>query len=125
MRASLNFLHHQNTDWLRELKFYKEELFILNKRLEEIASKNTGKDVLAQVEHFQNKFILLREQLDTLKHDVGIREKNVEQVAMERPNHIDERLSVIRGTIHTQIKDFSQSIADTRLEFNTFAAKNL
>ena len=57
MKTSLNALHHQGNDWLRELEFYKDELALLTTRLEEVASKNTDKDVLAQVEHFQNKFV--------------------------------------------------------------------
>ena len=47
MKASINSLHHQTSDWLRELDFYKEELNILRKRLEEVAAKNTSKDIMA------------------------------------------------------------------------------
>lgn len=39
MKASINSLHHQETDWLRELEFYKQEISVLTNRLEEVAAK--------------------------------------------------------------------------------------
>jgi hypothetical protein len=56
MKASISTLHHQDIDWLRELDFYKGEIAILNKRLEEVITGNTDVSVTSQVEHFQNKF---------------------------------------------------------------------
>lgn len=123
MKASLNFLHHQSTDWLRELAFYKDELAILTKRLEEAAAKNTSGEVLAQVEHFQNRFIMLREQADILKHDISVRAKEVEELVKSKPEHIDEKFAATNDTDLTRVKDFSKSISDTRFEFNTFLSK--
>lgn len=39
MKTSINSLHHQQGDWLRELAFYNLELSILDKRLNEVKSK--------------------------------------------------------------------------------------
>lgn len=123
MKASLNFLHHQSTDWLRELAFYKDELAILNKRLEEAAGKNTAGEVLAQVEHFQNRFILLREQVDILKHDISVRAKEVEELVKSKPDHIDEKFTSTNDSVLARVTDFSRSISDTRFEFNKFLSK--
>jgi hypothetical protein len=125
MKASINYLHHQDQDWLRELEFYKEELTILTKRLEEPASKNSSKEILAQVEHFQNKFIVLREQVDILKHDIHVREAEIENIAKDKPSHIDEKFTSVRDEMHSRMKDLAKNIADTRYEFNRFLAKTL
>jgi hypothetical protein len=125
MKASINSLHHQDIDWLRDLEFYKDELAILTKRLEEPAAKNSSKEVLAQVEHFENKFVLLRELLDILKHDINIREQQVELIANEKPEHINENFSPVNDAIHSRMTDFAKSIADTRYEFNRFLAKTI
>ncbi len=123
MKASLNNLHHQGQDWLRELEFYKDELTVLTTRLQEITSRNTDKEVLAQVEHFQNKFIILREQLDTLKHDVGTRNHEIEALTKERPEHINEKFTTVHDALQERVKDFSRSLSDTRFEFNKFLSK--
>ena len=41
--------HEENTEWINKLNFYKDEIRIMNGRLEEIASKNSSKDALADV----------------------------------------------------------------------------
>ena len=54
---------NDHSTWLKELDFYNEELSLLEKRLLEIADKNNGKEVMAEVEHFQNQFIVQRNNI--------------------------------------------------------------
>lgn len=122
MKASLNFLHHQGNDWLRELEFYKDELALLNNRLGNVTKSNTSQEVMAQVEHFQNKFILLREQLDILKHDVSEELKNIEELTKSKPEHTNEKSVESNDGMLERVKDFSSSISNTRFEFNKFLA---
>ena len=125
MKASLNTLHHQDSDWLRELDFYKEETSILTKRLEEIVSKNTAQDIRAGIEHLQNRFILLRERHDILAHNIRTREDAIEELAKEKPEHITEHTNKVNDKIHADIKEFAATFADTRFELNQFLAKYL
>ncbi len=125
MKASLTSLHHQDTDWMRELSFYKEEIAILAKRLEEVMTKNTDKEIASQVEHFQNKFILQRERIDTLNHKIGERETGIQGIAKDKPEHINEKFTTVKDTVHADMKDFTKGFADTRFEFNQFLAKYL
>lgn len=48
----------------------RDEILSFENRLQEIAKANTGKDILVQVEHFQNQFIRQKEILDALRHDI-------------------------------------------------------
>ena len=125
MKATLTQLHHQAVDWERELNFYRDELKILKSRLEEVVTKNTDKEILAQAEHFQNKFIILGEQISVMQHDLNIRNDSINKLANEAPDHIDERISVIRGGMLGQFKSLANSIADTRYEFNEYLSKVL
>ncbi|MBK7148678.1 MAG: hypothetical protein IPH78_07580 [Bacteroidetes bacterium] len=125
MKSSLNALHHQCSDWMRELAFYKEELSLLNGRLGEIAKKNNTGEVLAEVEHFQNKFIVQNEQLDILKHDVNKCNEDVLAKAKEAPTHLDEKTHSVNEELHARMKDFTKYFADLRMEFNKFAGKVL
>jgi hypothetical protein len=118
-------MHHQDTDWLRELDFYKLETGILTKRLEEIVTKNTAEDIRAGVEHLQNRFIMLRERLDSIAHNIHIRERLVEQEAAGKPGHINEHSKKVNDNLQKDMKDFTSSFADTRFELNEFVAKYL
>jgi len=122
MKASLNKMHHQDNDWLRELDFYLDELSILSKRLEEVVAANTASNIMAKVEHFQNKFIMLREQLDILRHDVNHRNEVITEISKEKPAHTNEKSNEVSGKLQSRMKDFAHSISDTRYEFNSFLA---
>ena len=43
-------LHFEHLTWTRQFDFYKSELHYFQKRLEEIALRNTDKDILSEVE---------------------------------------------------------------------------
>ena len=123
MKASLNSIYHQTGDWLRETDFYKLELSILQKRLEEIAAKNTAQDVLAEVEHFQNKFILLKEELDILAHDLNRGETEIDNKIKQMPEHTNEKFVSMNGKMQQRMKTFASGFADLRFEFNSFLSK--
>lgn len=65
-------LHEENKEWLNKLAFYKDELKVMQNRVSEIAAKNTAKDVLASVEHFQNQLIIQRNNIDELAHSLSL-----------------------------------------------------
>mgnify|MGYP003472113139 CR=1 FL=1 len=70
-------LHAEHREWLNKIAFYKDEIKIMRHRLEQVTEKNTSKEVLALVEHFQNQLIVQDEQNDILRHNV----KEYENVA--------------------------------------------
>ncbi len=123
MKATLSSLHHQALDWTRELEFYAEELKILSNRLGEVSRKNNGQETMTMVEHFQNKFIMLKEQIDILKHETKKREEHIEKTAIGKPSHINEQIKIGSDKIFDQMIDLSKSIATTRYEFNHFLSK--
>ncbi len=123
MKASINSLHHQDIDWLRELDFYKGEIAILAKRLEEIISANTHTEVTSQVEHFQNKFIVLREVIDTLGHDIKGREGAVERASEKNPNHVNEHSQRLNNELFNRMKNLAADFANSRFELNQFLFK--
>lgn len=118
-------MHHQNSDWLRELDFYKHEIGVLTTRLEEVSKANTGIDVNKKVEHFQNKFIVLNEQLDILNHDIKLKEEALELIIETKPEHIDEKAVQPNDIMLNRVNDLTKVIADTRFNFNKFLAETL
>ena len=40
--------------WLNELNFFKEEVGFFENRLMEVARKNTDRQMMVELEHFQN-----------------------------------------------------------------------
>ena len=124
MKKSLGQLHHQATDWLRELDFYAEESNLLLIRLEEAESKTVLADLKLQFEDFKKQFKSLLSEIEAMKHDIGVREEVVEELTKENLGE-DEAVSIEDDVIFKDMKELSQEFADTRFLFNLFLSKQL
>ena len=118
----LDDLHFDHQLWKSEANFYADELKIYQKRLAEVASKNTSDEVRKQVEHFQNKFIIQKEQMDILNHEVNVHEQWLAKFAKENPVAIDHHLFADHTAMHEKMQSFSKIYAELKNEFNHFLA---
>ncbi len=115
--------HHENQDWLNRLRFYKEEIEILKERLGEVASKNSNEHVLAKVEHFQNQFIVQRNNIDELSHAIKVNEAKLVDEIEENPIASDHRTTEYHKEESDSIAYFETNFAKLREEFNEFLSK--
>ncbi len=122
-KESINTLHHQYNDWLKELEFYKAEIVILENRLTKVATNYTSQEVLASVEHFQNKFILLKERNDEVRHAVNLSKENIEKMAVEKPQQISAKILNDQNQLKNNVIGFVATFTETRYEFNNFLSK--
>ena len=76
-KINIEHFKNLNSDCLRGIEFYGQELNILQERLDEIAKGNTGKEASEGIEHFQNQFIIHREQMDVLRHLLHENDQNI------------------------------------------------
>ena len=70
MKINIVHINNMHVDWKRSIDFYRQELGILKERLTEIAAKNTAKDTMVGVEHFENQFEIQQDNMVRLKHDI-------------------------------------------------------
>ena len=80
MKSELIFntnLHFEHENWNRELSFWEDELTSFQNRLDELAERWTDKSVLAQVDKFQNQFLIEKEAIHSIKDQIGMHETNM------------------------------------------------
>ena len=115
----------EHAEWLSELSFHKDELAFFKKQLTEVAGKNTAVEIMKQVEHFENQFLVRTENIDILHHEInehlgkiahGLQEKNNQLLREEASHH-----KLLKESYHTESKLF----ADLKVEFNKFLSKVL
>ena len=109
--------------WLKSIEFYEGEFNILKERLLEIAAKNTGEAVMAEVEHFQNQFIVQRNNLDELKHLIHEHELQVSTDAKLHSGKMDTTRVRQHHEVKEQFDNTEKIINELRHEFNRFLAK--
>lgn len=115
--------HQENQDWLKRLDFYKEEIQILRERLEELTRKNTDPQFLKSVEHFQNQFLIQRNHIDELAHDIRMNEGKLVHEILQNPVAVDHRKVESHNAEADFMDFFEKNFASTRAEFNKMASK--
>ena len=79
-------LHFEHRVWLNNLKFCKEEITIFS-TASKLVQRNTGKELLAELEHFQNQYIREKEVMDELRHDIKAARTSREGVGGKTRGH--------------------------------------
>jgi len=115
--------HSENMEWSRALTFYKEELNLLKERLAEIASKNNNQEVMKEVEHFQNQFIIQRDNIDRISHEVKMNEEKLMADIKNNPTAVDHRKVDYHNKEKDLVSSFEKNMNEIIIEFKRFAAK--
>jgi len=125
MKNHVNIKHikNLNNDCLRGITFYKEELRVLQERLEEIAADNTAHEVQEKVEHFQNQFIIHEDQLNELKHDIHANDEAIEAELLHTETQVTDSTAAQHTRIRERYLTEEKIFNDLRHEFNHFAAQ--
>ena len=91
-KKNLFQLHDEHVAWMKHVDFLRDEMEILQNRLGEVVSQNTSQDIRANVESYQNKIIVQKEQFDIFYHDVKVHEQELATNAQANPTASDHRL---------------------------------
>lgn len=70
-------LHFEHKQWKRELFFWRDELKSFQKRLTELVTRWTDKEVLAQLDHYQNQFLIQEKRINELQENIDVHENNI------------------------------------------------
>ncbi len=112
--------YHELQDWKRSVDFYLEELSVFNDRVAEVTEKNTNRDTLARVEHFQNQFILQQEQFELLRHDIRSHKEKIESIMAAKNDAQKGSLTPGQQQIRDRLLHAEKIFADTKHAFYNF-----
>ncbi len=115
--------HEENTEWQNNLSFYKDELKIMQNRLNEIASKNSSKDVLAKVDHFQNQLIIQKEQIDIIGHSINLSNDAINAAVKRNTTAVDHRTLPDHVVVRDNMKTFETIFTSLKKELNTLLSQ--
>lgn len=117
-------MSNEKNDWQRGLDFYKDEIKIHAHRLSDVSGMYAPKDEMKpQVEHFQNQFIVQRDNIDQLSHDLGSFENKVSQEAQKMAEHISDITLAEHDALRKRYTELEKTINDLRHEHNAFLVK--
>ncbi len=130
-RVHLQDLHSDHQLWLNTLRFCKDEIGIFDKRMEEIARRavrsatDESREVMAELEHFQNQYIREREVIDELRHDIKQHENGLEKFAKEHPIAVDHVLFMDHQGLRDRVHTFEKLYHELKGEFMRWLAARM
>jgi hypothetical protein len=124
-KIHLTDLHTERKNWLNILSFTIDEMDSMKNRLAEIVAANNKTETTAKAEHFQNQFILQRDVLDVLRHDINETENEMVKQIEANPVATDHKTAPDHTALRERMDTFERLFNELKQEFNTFAAKTL
>jgi len=125
MKTKIYNQHSEHTEWQNKLDFYKDEVKVMEHRLEEISQKNTGLEIRKEIEHFQNQFIIQKENISKISHHITRDEKQIVADIKENPVASDHRKTEDHTEERGMVTSFETNFDDLRKEYTTFLSKSL
>lgn len=118
-------LHFEHERWRGELLFWEGELRFFDKRLDELVSCWEDKNMLTQLEHYQNQFILHGEVIDTLQHDINVHETDLSEHSKRKEDVLNQGLVKKHIEFRHRMEAQQQIFADLKKEFFKYLSKYL
>ncbi len=115
-------ISNEHSDWNRGIAFYLDELNILNHRLQDISSMYSKEEVKAQVEHFQNQFIIQRNNLEELLKKVKNHEHHLAQDSLNHAQHLTSDTINEHNTLRESYMGLVKVIVELKSDFYKFVA---
>ncbi|MGQ0826871.1 MAG: hypothetical protein ACT4ON_00605 [Bacteroidota bacterium] len=113
-------LHSEHQLWMPMLELYADELKIYQKRLEETTTKDPDEMTKKQIEHFQNQFLIHKNELDMLNYEIKVHEQWLAKYTMENPTAIDGDFFADHKVIREKMEFFRKLYSDLKKEFFKF-----
>jgi len=124
-KENLKFVHFEHKRWLIKLDFFKNELEIFEKMLEEVSVKNNAIDIRKKIEHFQNQFLLQNQRLAEVKHDVKKSESAIAKQLIDNSVAWERQSVKPEADLRLAIDTFDHLFTELKNEFKLFLAEVL
>jgi hypothetical protein len=121
--TNIAHIGHLHSEGIRYLTFYKEQIALMEKRLLEVAGKNTSHEAGVGVEHFQNQFIVQKNNIDMLKHRINELSQKIGEDVKLHAGHIEQQKVEEEKLLTEESKTVEKLVNDLHREFNLFLSK--
>ncbi len=111
------------SSWLRGIDFYQDEINIMNKRLKDVANRNSAIEAKKQVEQFQNQFEVHGEQLKKLKHSLNNHGTNIESDLISHHGQLERNTISQHDNMRDEYVNTEKLFNEMRHDFNRFLSK--
>ena len=119
----ISHVSNEHSEWMRASEFYIQEIQILENRLSEVSQRYTRDDVKADVEHYQNQFIIQRANFEDLIKDIKTHEIHMSDDAEKKALHLSNTTLAEHDAMRERFQHIEKFINNLRHDFNKFLSR--
>ena len=118
-----NDLRYDHNIWENELNFYKKELGIFETRLVEMLKRKPTRDLLRELEQYQNQFIRQKQVVDNVNHKIHLYDDELKGIPAEIMLTLDSSEISKHRELEGDIKITRKLYFELRDRFSSYLAK--
>jgi hypothetical protein len=118
-----NDLRYDHNIWENELNFYKKEIGIFENRLTEMLNRKPSRELLRELEQYQNQFIRQKEVVDQVNHKIHLYDDELKGIPAEIMLPIESNEIVKHKELEDDIHITRKLYFDLRDRFSSYLAK--
>ncbi len=118
--SNISHIGNKHNEWISGLDFYKDDIHIMEQRLSELAGHKLDMDAKRNMEHFQNQFIVQRNNIDELKHKINEHLKHLGKEAGLHAGHINQEMVKEHELLSEDYTMLEKVMNELRHDFNNY-----
>lgn len=107
--------------WRETLRSFKDEFGQFKNRLQDLAGRQTQRDVLLEVEHLDNQFHIQLINIHDLKQAIKIHQRQID-AGMANHGTVTDEVLAHHENLYDDYQQLDHTLQDLRQEFDLFAA---
>lgn len=116
-------MHFEHEHWRSELFFWEDELKTFKNRLSELVERYSSKEVLDQLEHYENQFVLHGAVIDDLLEEIEVHETQIASQTKYGKDALDTVFVKKHLDFRKRIETQRQIYADLKKDFFRFLSE--
>lgn len=125
--VTLDSAQHVNecSSWREQLRSYKSEMAQLGEQLQQNASHQHNKEILTEVEHFQNQFYIQQINIHDLKQSIKQHERKLQlEMADNAEGNISDDSVLRHEALFSEYQRLLSTLQELKDDFNTYLSKS-
>ena len=107
-------------NWRNTMRARREEFQTYRNKLQEVAGRQTKKDILQEIEHLQNQFHIQLINIHDLKQSIKTHDRRINYEKSQRQGNIEESTLAEHESLFDQFESLEHTLEDLQEEFKQF-----
>ena len=107
--------------WRETLRSYRDEFGQLKNRLQDLAGRQTNRDVLLEIEHLENQFHIQLINIHDLKQAIKNHYRKINSETAEHNGHLTDETTTDHEHLYNDYQQLESTLNDVKQEFTSFA----